>query len=87
VSHFGGTALDAAIYKKPAVLAPNPEWTRTAGMEDAEYLARKINAILVSEINLEILLDAIEEAKRRRVPTLPDGAENLANMILELLKE
>ena len=86
VSHFGGTLLDAAIYQKPAVLAPNPEWTRTAGMEDAEYLARKINAVLVSEIDLENLLDAIEEAKRRRVPTLPDGAKNLTNLIMELLK-
>jgi UDP-N-acetylglucosamine--N-acetylmuramyl-(pentapeptide) pyrophosphoryl-undecaprenol N-acetylglucosamine transferase len=87
VSHFGGTLLDAAIYKKPAVLAPNPEWTRTAGIEDAEYLARKINAVLVSKIELQILLDAIKEARERKVPTLPDGAKNLANMIMELLKD
>ncbi|MFQ5999347.1 MAG: glycosyltransferase [Candidatus Bathyarchaeia archaeon] len=86
VSHFGGTVLDAAVYKKPVVLAPNPEWTRTAGIKDAEYLARKINAVLVSEINLENILDAIKEAKKRKVPTLPDGAENLANMIMQLLK-
>jgi len=86
VSHFGGTLLEAAIYQKPAVLAPNPEWTRTAGIEDAEYLAKKINAVLVSEIDLENLLDAIEEAKRRRIPTLPDGAKKLADMIMELLK-
>ena len=86
VSHFGGTALDAAIYGKPAVLAPNPEWTRTAGMEDAEYLAEKINAVLVSKIELQILLDAIDEARNRKVPTLPDGAKNLANMIMELLR-
>jgi len=87
VTHFGGTVLDAAIYGKPAVLAPNPEWTRTAGIKDAEYLARKINAVLVSEIDLEILLDAIKEARRRKVPTLPDGAENLANKIMKLLEE
>jgi len=87
VTHFGGTALDAAIYKKPAVLAPNPEWTRTAGIEDAEYLARKINAVLVSEIDLKTLLDAIKEARKRRVPTLPNGAENLAGIIMKLLKE
>ena len=87
VSHFGGTVLDAAIYKKPAVLAPNPEWTRTAGIRDAEYLARKINAVLVSDIDPEILLNSIKEARKRKVPTLPDGAENLADMIMRLLKK
>ncbi len=87
VSHFGGTVLDAVIYKKPVVLAPNPEWTRTAGIEDAEYLARKINAVLVSKIELQSLLDAIKEARGRKVPTLPEGAKNLANMIMELLKD
>jgi UDP-N-acetylglucosamine:LPS N-acetylglucosamine transferase len=87
VTHFGGTVLDAAIYGKPAVLVPNPEWTRTAGIRDAEYLARKINAVLVSEIDLEILLDAVKEARNRRVPVLPDGAKNLANKIMKLLEK
>ena len=87
VAHFGGTVLDAVIYKKPVVLVLNPEWTRTVGIEDAKYLAKKANAVLVSEINLENLLEAINEARKRRVPTLPDGAENLANMIIELLHE
>jgi UDP-N-acetylglucosamine--N-acetylmuramyl-(pentapeptide) pyrophosphoryl-undecaprenol N-acetylglucosamine transferase len=87
VTHFGGTVLDAAVYKKPAVLVPNPEWTRTAGIKDAEYLARKINAVLVSEIDLESLLDAIDEARKRKVPTFPDGTEVLANMLMRLIKE
>lgn len=87
VAHFGGTVLDATIYKKPVVLVLNPEWTRTVGIEDAKYLAKKVNAALVSEINLENLLEAIGEARKRRVPTLPDGAENLADMIIELLRE
>jgi UDP-N-acetylglucosamine:LPS N-acetylglucosamine transferase len=87
VTHLGLTVLEAVIYKKPVVLVPNPEWTRTAGVEDAKHLARKINAVLVSKINLETLLDAIDEARERRVPALPDGAENLANMIMKLLKE
>jgi hypothetical protein len=67
------------------VLVPNPEWTRTGGPEDAKYLARKINAVLVSEIDLETLLEAINEARKRKVPTFPDGAENLANMIIKYL--
>jgi len=83
-THSGQTALEAAFYKKPVVLAPNPEWTRTAGIADSEYLARKINAVLVYEINLRNILEAIKEARKRKVPTLPDGAENLANIIVRL---
>ncbi len=86
VTHLGLTVLEAIVYKKPVVLVPNPEWTRTGGMKDAKYLAKKINAVLVSEINLENLLDAINEARQRKVPTLPNGAENLANMIIELAR-
>jgi len=85
VTHFGSTVLDALVYRKRTVVVPNPEWTRTAGLEDAEVLARKVNAVLVSEITLETLLDAIEEAKKREVPTFPNGAENLANKIIELV--
>jgi UDP-N-acetylglucosamine--N-acetylmuramyl-(pentapeptide) pyrophosphoryl-undecaprenol N-acetylglucosamine transferase len=85
VTHFGLTALEAAlVYKKPVVIVLNPEWTRTVGAEDAECLAKKLNAVFVSETKLEILLNAIDEAKKRLAPNLPSGAENLANMILKL---
>jgi len=87
VAHFGGTILDAAIYKKPVVLVLNPEWTRTVGVEDAKYLAKKVNAVLVSEISLDTLLEAIDEAKKRRVPVFPNGAEKLAGIIIKLLHE
>jgi UDP-N-acetylglucosamine:LPS N-acetylglucosamine transferase len=76
--------LEAAVYKKPVVLVPNPEWTLMAGMEDARYLAKKLNAVLVSEIKTETLLDAINEAKSRKIPDLLDGAQNLANEIMKL---
>lgn len=85
ITHFGSTALEAVVYGKPVILAPNPEWTRTAGIEDAGYLAKKVNAVSVSEINLENLLGAIDEARKRTVPTLPNGAENLANKVTKLL--
>lgn len=84
VTHFGVTVLEAIVYGKPVVLVPNPEWTRTAGVEDAKYLARKVNAVLVSEIKTKTLLDAINEARTREIPRLPDGAERLANIILKL---
>lgn len=85
VTHLGVTVLEATIYRKPVVLVPNPEWTRTGGLEDAKYLARKINAVLVSEIKIETLLDAIDKARSREVPALPDGAKNLADMVIDLL--
>jgi UDP-N-acetylglucosamine--N-acetylmuramyl-(pentapeptide) pyrophosphoryl-undecaprenol N-acetylglucosamine transferase len=84
VTHFGATILEALVYRKPTVVVPNPEWTRTAGVEDAKYYARKVNAVMVSEITLKNILNAIEEAKKRKRPKLPDGSTNLANLILKL---
>ena len=84
VAHLGSTVLEAAVYKKPIVMVPNPEWTRTAGTDDAKYMARKLNAVLVSEINSENLLNAIDEARKRGVPTLPNGAKKLAEIIMKL---
>jgi UDP-N-acetylglucosamine--N-acetylmuramyl-(pentapeptide) pyrophosphoryl-undecaprenol N-acetylglucosamine transferase len=85
VTHFGSTALEAAVvYRKPVVIVLNPEWTRTVGAIDAGCLAGKLNAVFVSETNLEILLKAIDEAKTRNVPAMPSGAKNLAKIILKL---
>ncbi|MEM1540393.1 MAG: glycosyltransferase [Candidatus Bathyarchaeia archaeon] len=84
VTHFGATILEALVYKKPIVVVPNPEWTRTAGIEDARYYVRKVNAVLISEITLKNLLNAIEEAKKREYPKLPDGASKLADLIMKL---
>jgi UDP-N-acetylglucosamine:LPS N-acetylglucosamine transferase len=85
VTQFGFTVLEALIYKKPVVIVPNPEWTRGATAEDARQLTKKINAVLVSEIKVETLLEAIKEAKQREIPTFQDGAKNLANLILKSL--
>lgn len=84
VTHLGSTTIEAVVYRKPIVLVPNPEWTRTAGPEDAKYLAKRVNAVLISQIEPEKLLAAIDIARKRKVPSLPDGAEKLANIIVEL---
>jgi len=85
VTHFGLTALEAAlVYRKPVVIVVNPEWTRTVGAEDAEILAGKLNAVFVSDLSLESMLKAVEEAKTRASPVLPSGADNLAKIIVEL---
>lgn len=83
VTHFGSTVLEAVAYRKPVVIVPNPEWTRTVGVEDARCLAKKVNAVVVSEITLENILDAIEEAGKKELPVLPDGSANLASLILQ----
>lgn len=85
VTHFGFTVLEALVYKKPLVMVLNPELTRGAQAEDAKYLARKTNAVFVSEIRKENLLNAINTAKRRQTPIFQNGAKNLANLILKLI--
>ncbi len=87
VSHLGKTVIDAALtYRKPVVIVPNPEWRLTAGIHDAEILAKKLNAVLVKTLNAKTLENAIEEAKKRKPPTYPDGAKMLAEELLSYLK-
>jgi UDP-N-acetylglucosamine:LPS N-acetylglucosamine transferase len=83
VTQFGFTVLEALIYKKPVVVVLNPEWTRGASAEDAKQLAKKIKAVIVSEITVETLLKAIQEARKQEIPIFQDGAKNLANLILK----
>lgn len=84
ISHLGKTVIDAALtYRKPVIIVPNPEWRLTAGWEDAEILAEKLNAILVKEISPSAISEAIETARKRTPPQYPDGAKKLANEILK----
>jgi len=83
VTQFGFTVLEALIYKKPVVVVPNPEWTRGASVEDAKQLARKIKAVMVSEVTVETLSKAIKEARKQEIPIFQNGAKNLANLILK----
>jgi len=84
VTHFGSTALEAAVYRKPMVLVLNPEWKRTVGKTDAEIFAEKVNGVLIWDVGLENLFRAIEEAKSKETPVFENGAEKLAELILML---
>jgi len=84
VTQLGLTVLEAMVYKKPVVLVQHYGWTRGGSMEDAEQLAKKINAVVVSEIKVDTLLNAIQEARKREIPAFQDGAKNLANIIKSL---
>lgn len=87
VTHFGETALEAAlVYKKPTVIAVNPEWTRTVGVEDARQLARHLGAQLVTEINPDSLRSAIDASTGFTPPNMSDGSKKLAEDILQLLR-
>jgi UDP-N-acetylglucosamine:LPS N-acetylglucosamine transferase len=84
VTHQGSTPLEAAAYKKPSVIVPDPELKRTFPKRDSEIFAKKVGATILSELTLESLVNAIETAKKRQVPVLRDGAKVLADMILNL---
>jgi len=84
VTHFGYTALETLIYRKPTVLVLNPEWKLTVGREDAQILADKINAAFIWDLTKENLLQAIEDAKGKKVPIFPDGAERLAQELIRM---
>lgn len=84
VTHFGYTALEALVYRKPIVMVLNPEWKRTAGKSDAEIFAEKVGAVFVWDVRLQNLLAAIDKARERSFPKLEDGAEKLADVILGL---
>ncbi|HEV8405027.1 MAG TPA: glycosyltransferase [Nitrososphaera sp.] len=88
VTHFGETCLDSAlVYGKPTVISVNPDWTRTAGMEDARILAKKLGAVLLDDFTPESLIHAIEEAKRLPRPVYVNGAEVLSRRILGMMKK
>ena len=84
VTHQGSVPLEAAAYKKPSVIVPDPELKRTFPRRDSEIFAKKVGAIILSDVTLETLLEAIETAKNNKIPALKDGAKVLANMILSL---
>jgi UDP-N-acetylglucosamine:LPS N-acetylglucosamine transferase len=84
VTHQGSSPLEAAVYQKPSVIVPDPELKRTFPKEDSEIFAKKLGATILYELTLDNLLNAINSAKKQKVPVLNDGAETLAELILGL---
>lgn len=86
VTHFGETALESAlVYRKPTVIVVNPEWTRTVGADDATRLAQHLGAQLITELNKETLVRAIENSASSSPPRIQDGSVRLAQDILNML--
>ena len=85
VTHFGETIIDSAlVYGKPTVISVNPDWTRTAGLEDATILSDKVNGTLMQDFTSDGVIETIERAKNNRPPQIPSGAEPLSRRILEM---
>jgi len=88
VTHFGETIIDSAlVYGKPTVISVNPDWTRTAGLDDAIMLSQKVNGVLLEEFTPEALHEAIDKAKEKKPPELVSGAESLGKRILEIAEK
>jgi len=84
ISHLGKTVIDAALtYRKPVIIAVNPEWTRTAGLEDARALAEKTNSVLLDSLTRDSILEAISKVEKKKPPTYKSGGEELVRIILE----
>mgnify|MGYP001772849173 FL=1 len=87
VTHFGRTAVEAACkYRKPTVLAPNPEWVwmrSPVRMREAEMMARRLGAYFLppEKVTPEGVLEAIEGALRGRPAECVDGSVRLAEII------
>lgn len=85
VTHFGETIIDSAlVYGKPTVISVNPDWTRTAGIEDATMLAEKVNATLLNDFTPEAVAETIERARKIRPRQISSGAEPLSKQILQM---
>jgi UDP-N-acetylglucosamine:LPS N-acetylglucosamine transferase len=85
ITHFGETTIDSAlVYGKPTIISVNPEWTRTAGSEDAAMLAKKVNGILLHDFTPDAIVEAIEKAKNSKPPQIPSGADPLSKRIVEM---
>lgn len=87
VSHLGKTVIDAALtYRKPVIIIPNPGWRLTAGAEDARILAEKLGVCYEDRIESEILVERIEECRKKIPREFPDGAAKLADEIIRRYK-
>lgn len=85
VTHPGTTAVTARLaYNKPVVLIYTKRHAPLYPMSDVEELTRKLNAIFVSEINTERLLDALNEAKKLEKPKVKIGSVEASKLMLDL---
>ena len=90
VSHQGLGVVEAALgYGKPVVVAYNPDLYMTSGWMDSRLLAELLNGVAVhlGRASPRDLEEAVLEARGRRPPRLPWGAEPLADLVVRAARE
>ena len=87
VSPPGGTPVESATYGKSCVVVVYPGWAKAADLEETQMFAEKINAVFLTEVKPESLVNAIEEAKNRNVPVFKNGAKALIDEILDQIDQ
>lgn len=80
----GGTAIEAASYRKNIVLVRYPEWTKAGSWEDTIKFSKKINAPLIRDLTSESIINSIEAAYKRRNTELVNGTKKLVKAIIEV---
>ncbi len=86
ISHQGLTIVEAALaYRKPVILAFNPELPSTSKYIDALFLAKKLNSILINPV--EITSDRLEEIINEYVGKTPPHYCNGAEIIAKIIKD
>ena len=90
IGHQGVTVVEAALaYRKPIIIAYNPDIPRTSTAIDAMLLAKKINGVFLDTRTADSkdLLKAIERARGIKPKTFINGAQKFAQMLLRLFIE
>jgi len=84
ITHFPAmTPLTARLaYGKPTVMVAAPHLRTSSRLENGPIMAEKINAVYLHEPAPEALVEALDEARRLPVPSLPEGAREAARLIL-----
>ncbi|WP_440059099.1 glycosyltransferase [Thermogladius sp. 4427co] len=90
ITHQGVSAIHSSqAYGKPVVIAYNPDIPLAGGLEDAGFVARRMNLVYTvpDPERPNLLEDAVEEALGRKPVKWPDGAFNASKIILKALKQ
>ncbi|MFP3064705.1 MAG: glycosyltransferase [Sulfolobus sp.] len=84
VTHQGKTAMEAVVmYRKPTIIVYNNEWIYATTKEDTKIYARVLGATFLDDPSTwesnEIILDAIEKAKKPNV--FEPGTKKLVDIL------
>ena len=87
IAHAGVTPATAALsYGKPVITMLNPRLRLTAREWEAKLFASKIGAIYLEDLTPDSIIRAVERARKTRPPSIPNGADRLAELILSTIE-